>query len=53
MVEYWAVVRTGERFETIAGVALLTFGDDGLVTEQRDYWAMQEGRCEPGPGWGR
>jgi hypothetical protein len=52
-VEWWAVVRTGERVETIAGVSMLRFREDGLVTEQRDYWAIQEGRREPRPGWGR
>ena len=52
-VEWWAIVRTGERVETIAGVSILRFREDGLVAEQRDYWAMQEGRHEPGPGWGR
>ncbi len=50
-VEWWAIVRTGERIETIAGVSVMRFREDGLVTEQRDYWAMQEGRREPGRGW--
>jgi SnoaL-like domain len=26
--------------ERLAGVSLLRFGDDGLVTEQRDFWAQ-------------
>jgi SnoaL-like domain len=26
--------------ERLAGVSLLRFGEDGLVTEQRDFWAQ-------------
>jgi len=51
-VEYWAVVESEGREETIAGIAVLRFADDGRVSEQRDYWAMQEGRREPPHGWG-
>jgi ketosteroid isomerase-like protein len=50
--EYWGVVSFQGRDETIAGVALITFDSDGLVTDQRDYWNAQEGRHEPPPGWG-
>ena len=32
--------------ETIAGVALLRFGPDGRVVEQRDYWNAAEGAVE-------
>jgi hypothetical protein len=53
IVEYWGVVRFRGREETIAGVALVRFGPDGLVTEQRDYWNAQDGRIEPPEGWGR
>jgi ketosteroid isomerase-like protein len=52
IVEYWGVVRFQGRDETIAGVAVIRFRPDGLVTEQRDYWNAQEGRVEPPPGWG-
>jgi ketosteroid isomerase-like protein len=52
-VEYWAVVRSSGSEETIAGIAVLRFDADGRVAEQRDYWAMQGGRIEPGEGWGR
>ena len=51
-VEYWAILRTEGVEHTLFGVAVLRFGADGLVVEHRDYWAMQEGRREPPPGWG-
>jgi hypothetical protein len=43
-VEWWAVVTgTGGEVETLAGISLLRFGDDGLVLEQRDVWASAPG----------
>ena len=51
-VEYWAILRSEGVEHTLFGIALLRFGADGLVAEHRDYWAMQEGRREPPPGWG-
>jgi ketosteroid isomerase-like protein len=52
IVEYWAVVRYRGKDETIAGVALIRFGPDGLVAEQHDYWSSHDGRREPPDGWG-
>jgi hypothetical protein len=52
-VEYWGVVSFQGRDETIAGVSMLRFGQDGKVIEQRDYWNAQDGRREPPSGWGR
>jgi hypothetical protein len=52
-VEYWGVVRGAGGDETIAGVSLLRFRDDGLVTEQHDYWAGAEGRRDRDDGFGR
>jgi SnoaL-like domain len=46
-VEYWAVLRADGDEETLAGIAVLRFGADGRVVEQRDYWAMQPGRAAP------
>ena len=46
-VEYWAVLEAEGEEETLAGVALLHFGPDGRVVEQRDYWAMKLGRTPP------
>jgi hypothetical protein len=51
-IEYWGIVRFEGRDETIAGIAFVTFGPEGLVAEQRDCWNSQEGRVEPPPGWG-
>jgi hypothetical protein len=50
-VEYWALLRSGRREQTLAGVSMIRFGADGRVAEQRDYWAMEDGRREPPPGW--
>ena len=52
-VEYWGVsIRQNGEVETIAGVALLRFGPDGRVVEQRDYWNASDGITEPYDGWG-
>jgi ketosteroid isomerase-like protein len=51
--EYWAVVRSEGREQTIAGVSVIRFDSDGLVAAQRDYWAVEDGRREPPEGWGR
>ena len=49
--EYWGVVSFQGRDETIAGVAVIRFDADGLVSDQRDYWNAEEGRREPPEGW--
>jgi hypothetical protein len=41
-VEYWAAVVSGGRQQTIRGVSLLRFDDDGLVVEHRDFWASAD-----------
>ena len=46
-VEYWAILSADGDEETLAGIALIRFGPDGRVIEQRDYWSMQPGRAEP------
>ena len=47
-VEYWAILRRRDGTEaTLAGVAVLRFGGDGRVVEQRDYWDIADGRREP------
>ena len=53
VIEYWGVVRYRGRDETIAGIAVIRFGPDGLVRDQHDYWNAHEGRREPSEGWGR
>jgi len=48
VVEWHAVVVEKDGGETtLAGVSLLRFDEDGLVVEQRDYWAQAPGRREP------
>jgi ketosteroid isomerase-like protein len=46
-VEYWAVLSADGDEETLAGIAVLRFGEDGRVVEQRDYWSMEPGRRPP------
>jgi len=50
-VEWWAVVSYEGREQTLGGVSVLRFRPDGLVVEQRDYWAIEDGRRDPPPGW--
>jgi hypothetical protein len=45
-------VRADGEEQTLAGVSLLRFGDDGRVVEQRDYWAEGQGRRAASPGFG-
>ena len=38
---------------TLAGVSTITFGGDGLVVEQRDYWnAAEDAAITPPEDWG-
>ena len=46
-VEYWAVLSADGDEETLAGIALVRFGEGGRVVEQRDYWSMEPGRRPP------
>jgi len=46
-VEYWAVLSADGDQETLAGIAVVRFGEDGRVVEQRDYWSMEPGRRPP------
>jgi ketosteroid isomerase-like protein len=44
-VDWWAVMTTDDgAVESIAGTSLLRFDDRGLVSEQRDVWAIEPGR---------
>jgi hypothetical protein len=45
-VEWWAVTSHDGKEETLAGVSLLRFDEDGLVVDQRDYWHIEPGRNE-------
>jgi hypothetical protein len=53
-VEWWAtMIAPDGTEETIAGVSVLRFDDEGLVAESRDNWQTEPGRRSPPPGWGR
>ena len=45
-VEWWTFAREGGEDVTLAGISLLRFDARGLVVEQRDAWAVTEGRVE-------
>jgi hypothetical protein len=52
-VEYWAILRSPDGSDiTIAGTAILQFGEDRLVVSHWDYWDQRDGAAEPPPGWG-
>jgi uncharacterized protein (TIGR02246 family) len=50
-VEYWArfLDQQGAAM-TLAGCAMARFDPDGLITEARDYWHLQEGHQPPPEG---
>jgi hypothetical protein len=50
-VDWWGVIVSKDAsVETIAGTSLLRFRTDGLVEEQLDVWAAEDGRVEL-PAW--
>jgi ketosteroid isomerase-like protein len=53
-VAWWAVSRGVDgRDTTLAGVSLLSFGRDGLVVRQMDYWnSAEESATAPPEHWG-
>jgi ketosteroid isomerase-like protein len=51
-IEWWATVIENGAEITLAGVSILRFDAQGLVTEQRDSWNQDDGRQEPPAGWG-
>ena len=52
-IEWWAAVVENDDEITLAGVSVLRFDAQGLVTEQRDSWNQADGLHEPRAGWGR
>jgi hypothetical protein len=52
VVEWWAHVRADGEEQTLVGVSILRLRDDGLVVDQRDYWAEGRGRREASPDFG-
>lgn len=53
-VEYWTRFhdKRGAAM-TLAGCAIARFDADGLVTEVRDYWDVEEGHRPPPEEWAR
>lgn len=53
-VAWWAISRgTDGRDTTLAGAAVLWFGEDGRVVRQFDYWNQADDTAKPPPeGWG-
>jgi len=51
-VEYWAIVRSEGKEETLAGVSILRFAPEGRVEEERGYWIIKK-RHPPPDGWGK
>ena len=50
-VDWWGAITARDgSIQTVAGISLLRFDEDGLVVEQRDAWAEREGRHEL-PEW--
>ena len=46
-IEWWGVIASKDgSVETVAGTSLLRFRADGLVEEQLDAWASEDGRVE-------
>jgi len=52
-VEWWAAVTANEEPQTLAGVSLLRFDEEGLVAEQHDVWGSEPGHREPHAAFGR
>jgi SnoaL-like protein len=53
-VAWWAISRGKDRRDTtLAGVSTISFGPDGLVVQQWDYWnAAQDTATPPPHDWG-
>jgi SnoaL-like domain len=51
-IEWWATVIENDIPITLAGVSIIRFDDQGLVTEQWDSWNQGDGLQEPPNGWG-
>lgn len=49
-IAWWASLLEEGRETTLAGVSVVRFGADGLVTEQWDAWNHLGARREPAPG---
>lgn len=52
-VQWWATYIEDGRPLTLAGTSVLSFNDDGLVSDEWDAWEEIEGHRTPVDGWGR
>jgi ketosteroid isomerase-like protein len=50
-IEWWASWEEDGQQLTMAGVSLVRFDEDGVVTDQRDYWNEEDRRAPPYRGW--
>lgn len=50
-IEWWASWVEGGEDLTLAGSTFLTFNDEGLITDHRDYWNQTNERRPPYEGW--
>ncbi len=51
-VEWWAVITNNGSQVTDSGALMLEFFGD-RCRRLAEYWMLEEGRTEPGEGWGR
>ncbi|CAN5462500.1 hypothetical protein BH09ACT4_BH09ACT4_13540 [soil metagenome] len=50
--EWWVTMLNGGAEVTLAGEFFLTFDEEGLCSDLREYWHYSEGRLAPPAGWG-
>lgn len=50
-IEWWASWAEGGEELTLAGSTFLTFRDDGLIVDHRDYWNQINERRPPYQSW--
>ncbi len=51
-VEWWATMLQDGEPVTGPGCLVLSFDENGLCEELREYWHEEPGRVSPPPGWG-
>lgn len=52
VVEFWTNMSIDDNPVTLAGCLLLSFTEDGLCSDLREYWNFVDGTHQPPPGWG-
>ena len=51
-VEFWTTMRVDGDDTTLTGCLLLTFDEEGLCTDLREYWHFTSGILQPPASWG-